>query len=152
MKYVYQSIKLSFLLMILTLGIYAQTQFDLNIKACAKLQKAEAEMNKMLGQIYTDYKDDQNFIVKMKKAQSAWEKFYEAQIEAVFPNAGDNPKLEYGSVYPMCDCQWRENFINDRIKQLKVWADGIEEGDVCTGSVKIAVGKPIVKPKKKQNE
>ena len=31
-----------------------------------------------------------------------------------------------------------DELTKSRIKTLKVWLDGIEEGDVCSGSVKIA--------------
>jgi hypothetical protein len=36
----------------------------------------------------------------------------------------------------MCVLFYLEKLTLERIKTLKVWIDGIEEGDVCTGSVK----------------
>jgi hypothetical protein len=43
----------------------------------------------------------------------------------------------YGSVFPMCWFSYLRELTEERIKKLKVWVTGIEEGDVCTGSVKI---------------
>ena len=38
----------------------------------------------------------------------------------------------------MCEASYLDELTKSRIKTLKVWLDGIEEGDVCSGSVKIA--------------
>jgi hypothetical protein len=42
----------------------------------------------------------------------------------------------YGSVQPMCWCMYVTYLTQERTKKLKVWLTGIEEGDVCSGSVK----------------
>ena len=34
----------------------------------------------------------------------------------------------------MCQSGEYEQLTRDRIRQLKVWIDGVEEGDVCAGS------------------
>jgi hypothetical protein len=39
----------------------------------------------------------------------------------------------------MCVSMYLENLTNQRISTLKEWIDGIEEGDVCLGSVKMKV-------------
>jgi hypothetical protein len=40
----------------------------------------------------------------------------------------------------MCVARFLEQLTNERIKYLKVWLDGIAEGDYCTGSVKMKKG------------
>jgi hypothetical protein len=42
----------------------------------------------------------------------------------------------YGSVHPMCVAMYLTQLTEERIKILRIWLDGIEEGDVCCGSVK----------------
>lgn len=122
----------------------AQSQMQMNAEACGKSGKAEAKMTRMLERIYREYKQDTIFIEKMKSAQAAWKNFYEAEFEAEFPLEKDeNPSYKYGSVYPMCFCATREKLIYERIKQLKVWIDGTEEGNVCSGSVKVMEKKAV---------
>lgn len=115
----------------------AQSQLEMNAEACGKYDKADAELNKMYQQIQKDYKKDTLFLQKMKKAQNAWIAFRDAQIEAKYPlKPNENPKQVYGSVYTMCRCSVLAKMTENRIAELKVWVEGIEEGDVCTGSVK----------------
>ena len=47
------------------------------------------------------------------------------------------PDSYYGRVQPMCWYMELVNLTEERTKKLKVWIDGIEEGDACSGSVKI---------------
>jgi hypothetical protein len=37
----------------------------------------------------------------------------------------------------MCQCSILESITKDRIKFLKIWTEGIEEGEVCIGTRKI---------------
>ena len=48
-----------------------------------------------------------------------------------------NKRGQYGSVYPMCVSYFLKELTEERTEKLKVWLIGIEEGDVCTGSVKM---------------
>ena len=117
---------------------FSQTQMELNVEACDKYNKADAELNKVYKQIQSEYKTETLFLQKLKKAQNAWVAFRDAQLEAKFPfKPKENPTQLYGSVYPMCRCLVLEEITQKRVEELKVWIDGIEEGDVCTGSVKI---------------
>lgn len=60
--------------------------------------------------------------------------FRDAELKAVFP---DPESMEaYGSVFLMCNAMWLEELTRARAKQLRVWLDGVEEGDVCAGSVR----------------
>jgi hypothetical protein len=72
----------------------------------------------------------------MRQAQRAWIAFRDAHPAARFPKA--DKQVEYGSVYPTCCCAALTELTELREKELKVWADGIPEGDVCNGSVKTA--------------
>jgi uncharacterized protein YecT (DUF1311 family) len=100
-------------------------------------KNTDQELNDVYNLILTKYKSDTLFISKLKTAQRAWIKYRDAHIESHFPlNAKSDPFVNYGSMYSTCICFDLETMTRERIKHLKVWLDGYEEGDVCQGSVK----------------
>jgi uncharacterized protein YecT (DUF1311 family) len=111
----------------------ATTQRELNQCATSHLQAADDELNRVYQAILSKYKDDREFLEKLRHAQRAWLTFRDAELEARFP-LGDK-QYHYGSVYPMCANLFLAQRTRERIKHLREWLDGIEEGDVCTGSV-----------------
>ncbi len=126
------------ILFVCSSAAFSQSQLDLNVEACDKYKKADAELNKTYRQILTEYKDDKLFLQKLKSAQNAWIKFRDASLEARFPlKPNENANQKFGSVYPMCRCFVLTEITEKRTEELKLWTEGIEEGDVCTGSVKI---------------
>jgi uncharacterized protein YecT (DUF1311 family) len=113
--------------------VMAETQYELNKAACDQLQQADNSLNKVYKQILSNYKDDTVFINQFVTAQKKWIEFRDAYVASVYiPQNRDS----YGSVFPMCQCYFLEHITSDRIKQLRVWLDGVTEGDVCIGSVK----------------
>ena len=114
---------------------FAQTQQEMNVDAYDQYKKVDKELNIVYDQILKKYKADKLFIKKLKISQNYWIKFRDAEIEARYPEV--DKQYNYGSVYPMCENGFAAEKTKQRIKELRVWLDGIEEGDVCTGSVKI---------------
>jgi uncharacterized protein YecT (DUF1311 family) len=112
-----------------------QTQTDLNKSACDEYQRKDTELNKTYLQVLNLYKDDAAFIQKLKLAQRAWITFRDAQLAALFPAA--DTQVEYGSIYPVCRSQTLSELTAQRTAQLRRWIDGIEEGDVCGGSIRV---------------
>jgi uncharacterized protein YecT (DUF1311 family) len=112
-----------------------QTQADLNKSACDEYQRKDTELNKSYLQILNIYKDDAKFIEKLKLAQRAWIAFRDAELSALFP--AEDTQAEYGSIYPVCRCQTLSELTSARTAQLRRWIDGIEEGDVCGGSIRV---------------
>jgi hypothetical protein len=43
----------------------------------------------------------------------------------------------YGSIQPTCWSNYLQELTEERTKRLKVWLTGIEEGNMCSGSVNI---------------
>ncbi len=113
----------------------AQTQAEMNDSACAQYKKADAEMNAVYQQILNKYKSETLFVAKLKAAQRAWIAFRDAHLESLYPEP--NKLQTYGSVNPVCRCGVLTELTAERTKQLKQWLNGAEEGDVCSGSVKI---------------
>jgi len=112
---------------------YAQTQSQMNQDAAKSFQKADKELNDIYKKILISYKEDTLFIKNLKISQRLWVQFKKAEMDMKYPNYSLG---YYGSIQPMCELIYEEQLTKDRIKTLKVWLTGIEEGDVCSGSVK----------------
>lgn len=96
--------------------------------------KAEKEINSVYQKILQEFSSDKEFIKNLRASQRLWIQFRDAEIKARYPN--QTPGY-YGSIYPSCLSNLKTQLTNDRIKTLRVWLEGIEEGDVCAGSVKM---------------
>jgi uncharacterized protein YecT (DUF1311 family) len=112
----------------------AQTQAQMNRDACDEYRKADVEMNSVYGQILKSYERDTPFIEKLKKAQRAWLLFRDAHLESLYP--AQDKLAAYGSVNEMCRCTVLAELTSQRTKVLKRWVTGVQEGDVCSGSIK----------------
>lgn len=109
----------------------AQTQGEMNRDACAEQKEAEQKLRKTYAEILRNYHADKSFIKHMQSAQRAWLAYREAHLRSLYPH---EDLAEYGSVYDMCLCSALAEITNNRIKELEQWTQGIEMGDVCTGS------------------
>ena len=113
---------------------FAQSQAEMNQDAQSKYKKAETEINSVYQQILKQYSSDQVFIKNLRTAQKLWIQFRDAEMKAKFP---DRTSGYYGSVQPTCWNMYLTELTEERINKLRIWLTGIEEGDVCNGSVKI---------------
>src|SRR5215216_6820521 len=113
----------------------AQTQSRMNQDACRKYEETDAEMNKVYQQVLTEYKKDAAFIQKLKTAQRLWVAFRNAHVESLYPKP--NKLAAYGTTHPTCRCLALTEITTARVEALKRWVIGGEEGDTCSGSIKI---------------
>ncbi|RZK36657.1 MAG: DUF1311 domain-containing protein, partial [Pedobacter sp.] len=111
---------------------FAQSQTAMNMKAFSDYKKADAELNVVYQKILKSYSRETAFIQKFRNAQRLWVQLRDAELGAKYPNSGT-----YGSVAPMCESIYLETLTRDRIKFLNIWVNGIEEGEVCLGSVRM---------------
>lgn len=109
----------------------AQTQNDLNVEAKKKYENADKELNEIYNKVLKEYKEDAVFIQNLKKSQRLWLQFRDAEMKVKFP---DREVGYYGSVQPMCWSMYKEELTRERSKTLKLWLEGVEEGDACNGS------------------
>ena len=116
------------------LNCFSQTQSEMNKEANKEYQKADIELNNVYQKILTEYKSDSIFIDRLRKTQRIWISYRDAELEMKFP--AEYKQAEYGSVYPMCISYFIKELTEERIEKLKIWLAGIEEGDICSGSVK----------------
>jgi len=96
--------------------------------------ESEKEINAVYQKILREYSADKEFIKNLKASQRLWIQFRDAEIKARYPNQSPG---YYGSVYPTCISNLKTQLTNERIRTLKLWLTGIQEGDVCSGSVRI---------------
>jgi uncharacterized protein YecT (DUF1311 family) len=118
----------------LSTAAMAETQADMQEPACAEFKKADEALNKTYKKILADYKNEKAFLEKLKKAQRAWLAYRDAHLEAIYP---EEDKTYYGSVFGMCACTAKQELTEQRTKELNKWIDGVMEGEVCGGSIKI---------------
>jgi len=124
--------KLFFYLILLnTFNSFGQNQNELNSNANKQYKSSDSKLNSVYKQILKVYSTDATFIKNIKTAQNLWIKFRDAELKMKFPENYSN-----GSVQPMCTSLYLTDMTNDRIRTLRIWLDGIEEGNVCSGSVR----------------
>ncbi|MFM7375811.1 MAG: lysozyme inhibitor LprI family protein [Chthoniobacterales bacterium] len=112
----------------------AQTQGEMNQDAASEFKAADKELNSIYQRLLEDYADDEAFIANLKEAQRCWIAFRDAQMKMKYP---DREPGYYGSIQPMCEAMYLAELTQDRVKALRVWVEGVEEGDMCAGTVKV---------------
>ncbi len=125
---------LSLLLLFISVQGYSQTQAEMNESAYAEYRQSDKQLNHIYQTILSKYKSDKTFINNLKKSQRLWLKFRDAEMAMKYPNYANN---KYGSVQPTCDAIYLKHLTDQRISTLQTWVSGIEEGEVCCGSVKV---------------
>ncbi len=110
----------------------AQTQADMNQQAISSFKKQDLELNKVYKQILHEYSADTVFIKNLRWAQKIWIRFRDAEVKMKYPGNDYS-----GTSTPMCKAHLMEEITTARIKTLRVWLAGNEEGDVCSGTVKL---------------
>jgi uncharacterized protein YecT (DUF1311 family) len=114
-----------------SIGASGQSQTEMNMEAGRKYEKTDAELNRIYQRIMHDYAGDKVFIQKMKIAQRAWIAFRDAHLDSI----SHDSEQSLGSATPMCQSMILEELTRDRIKSLREWVDGVDDG--CAGSRKL---------------
>lgn len=114
--------------------IVGQTQYEINQEAQIKYLKADKELNFVYNKILKEYKSDVEFIKNFKIAQRIWIQFRDAEMKSKYP---DREPGYYGSIHPFCLSIYKTELTEERTKKLKIWVTGIQEGDACSGSIKL---------------
>jgi uncharacterized protein YecT (DUF1311 family) len=96
--------------------------------------KTDQELNQVYRAVLRRYKNHPVFLEKLEAAQRAWLTFREAQFRMRYPHDQDG-KGGYGSVFPTCAAQYHAQLNRERIATLRQWLRGVQEGDVCAGSI-----------------
>ena len=118
----------------ITTFCFAQTQSEMNKEAQMLYQDADKALNVVYQNILKEYSKDTAFVKNLKNAQRIWVQFRDAEMMAMYP---DREAGYYGTIHPVCWYSYMKDLTEERTEKLKLWLAGIEEGDACSGSVKI---------------
>ncbi len=129
MKYV-----LSLVFYFFCFASFSQTQSELNSVQYNQYQKADKKLNEVYQAILKKYKSDAEFIKNLRASQRIWITFRDAEVKVKFP---DREEGYYGSIHPLCVSAYLEELTLDRVSTLSQWIKGAEEGDGCSGSIKV---------------
>lgn len=124
----------AFLILISSFTCFSQTQAEMNQQAYDEFNKSDKKLNEVYQKIKSIYKSDTLFLQNLQKSQQLWIKFRDAELNMKFPAY---PDKNYGSIHPICRASYLIDLTENRINTLQNWVPGIEEGDACSGSVKI---------------
>ena len=100
-----------------------------------ELNDRDAQLKNSLCKIHALYRDDPTFLSALDSSQKAWESYCDATLAARFPAI--NKTEAYGSAFPIAYASVKKSLVETRIKELSLWVEGTEEGDVSKGSVKL---------------
>jgi uncharacterized protein YecT (DUF1311 family) len=131
-----KSIVLFFLSAICVCSTCAQSQAEENIQADQLHQAAESRLQQTILTIQGLYNTDPQFLRCLKESQQAWLIYRKKQIAMIYPHQNEKGR-PYGTVFPLCWSTWMTKLTQQRTAELQVWIDGIEEGEVCAGSIRI---------------
>lgn len=106
---------------------YEQTQAGMNEQARKSLATAEKELARVLDELEHRERDHGAALAKLHDAQAAWEKYRDAQLQALWPSPD---QTGYGSVHPMCVADAKRALTEARIRELRAMVSPIE-GDSC---------------------
>ncbi len=122
-----------FFLIMFTQFSFAQSQAQMNNDSYISYKKVDDELGVVYQKVIKKYSKNPDFINALRASERLWIQLRDAEIKMRFP--AKDPRLEYGSVYPMCVNIYLESITKTRISYLKEWLQTSDEGDVCSGSV-----------------
>jgi uncharacterized protein YecT (DUF1311 family) len=114
---------------------HADTQLAINQCSSRNKQTADQELNDVYQAVLKQHADDKTFTDNLKQAQRAWLKWRDAEMAAIYPER-KQPGY-YGSSFAGCWSEQLATLTRERTRQLRKWLDGVEEGDVCAGSLPV---------------
>ena len=113
----------------------ANTQLEINQCGGLDQQIVDQALNTVYQAVLTKHATNQLFVQKLKLAQRAWITWRDAEMAAIYPETHD-PGF-YGSSFAGCWNGQLARITRERTLQLRKWLDGVEEGDICSGSYPI---------------
>lgn len=117
-------------LLVILFIVFHSALFSQNLS----LQKVEHELQNTYQEILKLYKADAQFVDNLIVSQTSWISYRDAEMELKYPK---KEKGYYGSIFEECRVDYKVQLTKDRLKKLKSWIVGIEEGEVCRGSVRL---------------
>ena len=114
---------------------FGQTNINMEENANQSYKNSDAVLNEVYREILNEYSNDTIFIKALRISQRNWIKFRNSELKMKYPDRGSADW--YGSIHPLCVSNYLAKLTKIRTERLRIWLTGIEEGDVCSGTVKI---------------
>ena len=109
----------------------ARTQLDINQCAADEAEAADAELNAVYRQVMQKLQGQPVAIDRLRAAQRLWIPLRDADIEARYPVGKDeNPRVLYGSMYPMLYSGNKAELTRQRIQWLRATFLDRAEGEL----------------------
>jgi uncharacterized protein YecT (DUF1311 family) len=118
----------------LTMCSFGQSQMEMNLEAKKAYERADNELNEVYQAILKKYSSDKDFIANLKKSERLWIEFRDAELLVKYPQ---NDGSRNGSVFPLCYYNYLTELTQKRTETLRHWLEGEEEGEVCSGTIRI---------------
>ncbi len=93
-------------------------QSELNACAVDDFQQADKELNEGYQALIKKESKNQVFISKLRGAQRAWLVFRDAELESAFACEQANPRVCWGSMYPINFTTYKATLTRERTKRL----------------------------------
>ena len=113
----------------------AKSQMDVNLCAGMAAGEADKELDRVYQAILRRYRNDADFLSKFRRAHRAWMAYRDMSLQAKYPK--EDPGSHYGTSFPMCWSGDYQRMTEQRTEDLRLWLDGLEEGEACTGSMPV---------------
>jgi uncharacterized protein YecT (DUF1311 family) len=110
------------------------SQTELNLNSEEMYIASSNELEVLLKKIQNDYSDDTTLLNNLQNSQKKWIDYRDAQILMKYPT---NDPLRNGSGFNTCYFSYLTDLTKNRIDHLLIWDKKAEEGDICSGSIKI---------------
>ena len=91
----------------------------MNIEASNSYKKVDNELGIVYQQILKKYSKNIKFINSLRISERLWIQFRDAEVKMMYPS--DDPRMAYGSMYPLLYFGLLEELTKTRLKELKVW-------------------------------
>lgn len=116
----------------------ALTQDDINQCAEQDNLASEGELQQLYRKIQLAYRDDPGFLQRLEASQQAWVQYRLAQLALRYPVISDADSLgdTADNTFPTCLNSYEAQLNRARIQALQPWLNGVEEGDLCCGSIR----------------
>ena len=129
--------KPSIMIILIFLGIlplFGETQYNIDEQLKDEYETVNTELDNLYNLILEEYSNDLVFIEKFQMAQNNWILFRDSHVDSLFPE--EDKRFKYGSAYIMCYMIEMIQLTQQRIDQLDRWLQGVEDGELCRGSIK----------------
>lgn len=111
-----------------------KSQVEMNLDAEASYSKTKMKLDSLHQRIEKEYQNDSVFMSQFFESKKMWEEYKKSQVLMKYP---ENDPTRNGSVFNTCYYSYLEKLTRQRMDVLKEWINGANEGDCCSGSVKI---------------